>query len=1217
MEFDQETSKKKVDKSDSPTEGKKSDRKSDGEDPKPRIVLTFRSEKPGAKSSNMKIVHTEEKHEEISPRRSNRTRAAKWDSDDDNELLISPKKEKTQQLSENDDASDSSHTTVKRSTRRQSKEFDNVIANAIARKEKSYNEPPAPTRPSRRIKPTAKALANEEMRIGLESQNNARLGVQTEKQEEGVRTRRSARASRYPVQEETPPQVGKKGSKAKEMSGDEDEGENQNQVMKLKHLCELGLKAINPDAEDSKDEDGEAEGEESEAIEIDDEAEDEEIDDDTEVISKLLEADGESSDSDGCDEDFICEGGRQGRPRRSTSAPRRSSRKRRPYSVYSEILESSRPQHKIKKTRSTVVQEENNTPSEDDVGEEIEEPAGGEEGSEAACPPEESAIIGTCFCEAPSKVYAAPTELVEPVFCQAIELVDGVRVGCSHGAAKQPDGSYAALIRAGPRAPFLLACTLHTKQLRKHMCCCTCGLFCTQGIFYQCSSGHLFHVECGVPCSEGAGAGARGCPHCGVRSYGWQPANTACSRVRLRMHCSNKRIFLPDQREQCTQAYLSFSTLDPSKLDQGPIIPADLLPSLPDLKILCEKPDIEDDPVDAAQALYDAIVAKAPIEQLVPKILSCASLNTALAGGTCALAAARGGRAAALHVLRAAGADLDAPAAGRTPLMAAVLALLDKSETKSVNKSKCNGEKETEDMEEDESKEDATVDKDATVDREDRTGKEDGVEKDDNKEGDESEQDRASDEDLLKVIRYLVAAGCDVNIPGPDGMTALHMAAQHGGAAVCGILLSSGSAQVDPRDQGGWTPLVWAAENSHHDTVRLLLANGADAAACDSEGNSVLHWCALAGAARSLQLLLDAAPAALHALNAHTDTPLHVAARQGHYACVVILLARGAKTDVENSAGELPVDVCSGQCRATVSLHMQMTAALGDKVSHKLLSSDISKGREAYPIPCINEVDDAPLPDNFTYVTRHVLPEHIQVDHTIQSLQGCSCDDEECGLSSCSCSVLSVKKWWARGRLIQSFPYHDPPMLFECNQTCSCHAKKCSNSVITRLTAQGSVFTRAVVFRVGGARGWGVRAAGGVARGAPVAAYVGELLAVGAADTRPADQYMFALDVKPDLLEQCSDKTQLCVDAAMYGGAARFMNHSCRPNLAPVRVFTHTRDLRLPIVTLFAARDIAAGEELTFDYGDKFWSVKSKWMRCECGTLDCRYPAKTDETEAS
>lgn len=256
------TPKKKHDKTDSSSDGsptkhdaKKSDKKSDTDDPKPRIVLTFRSEKPGAKSSTMKIVSTEEKQEETSLRRSSRTKA-KCDDDYDPKFQSHRKEKTSQQMSENDDVSDSSHTSpLKRSTRRRSKEFDNVIANAIARKEKSYNETPAPTRPSRRIKPTAKVLANEELRMGLESQNNARLGRDTDKSpDEGVRTRRSNRSGRPSDHEESTVSE-KKDGRTKVMEVEDGE-ENQTQVMKLKHLCELGLKAIDPEERDDSKDDG-------------------------------------------------------------------------------------------------------------------------------------------------------------------------------------------------------------------------------------------------------------------------------------------------------------------------------------------------------------------------------------------------------------------------------------------------------------------------------------------------------------------------------------------------------------------------------------------------------------------------------------------------------------------------------------------------------------------------------------------------------------------------------------------------------------------------------------------------------------------------------------------------------------------------------------------------------------------------------------------------
>ncbi|CAH2989764.1 unnamed protein product [Chilo suppressalis] len=1276
----------------SQTDSKKGE-KSDGEDPKPRIVLTFRSEKSGAKSSNMKIVPNDEKHEECSPRRSSRTRG-KWEWSDEADSSASPKKDKdtSQPVSENDEGSDSSRsaTASKRPTRRGT--------------HVPYETPTTTQRLSRRIKPTAKILANEELRIGLESQNNARLGIQIEKPEDGVKTRRSARPTQSGLEQSTSSVLSKKDTKnikaidVEEIVDDDSNSEDKQDpstVMKLKHLCELGLKAINTDSmEEENDDEMEVdeevdEYEEEEEDEVDLEDEDEMDDDSEEVISKLLEADEDSS------EDFLCTLGssKSKRPRRSTRlcssyggqdvetqsplpedddqkeycppSKRNRSRRRVEHSETEQEDEGSRS----RRLKSRAIKNED-VQSEAELEDNNSEPAGGDEGTEAACPDDESTIVATCYCETPSNVHAAPSELTEPVFCQAVETVDGARVGCSHAALRARDGALEAMLRAGPRSPYLLTCRLHAAQLRRHMACPACGLFCTQGIFYQCSLGHLFHLECGLPYNESVKP-RPGCPHCGVRSYRWQPVNTQCHKVKLRMQCSNKRVYLPDQREQCTQAYLSFSSTEPPQTDQMPLIPDDLLPAMSiDLKSLCLKKDDNTDPesvIEAAQKLCDAIIAMEPVEQLISKITCPAVVNEqlpSLGGGSSVHAAATRGYVAALHALRCAGADIDALDNGlRTPLMAAIHALLVKPENKiDDNNDKTTDKDITEesdikeelepkevvaDVEEDkkdsisENKDSETVtalldktdtdeenkksaDKEILEDidikqelrlNEETTEKQDLDEekKDSISEKKEDEIEKGSDEDLMKCIRYLIAAGCDVNIQGPEGMTALHMGAQHGNVTVCEMLLRDGGAFVEPRDHGGWSPLVWAAEHRHPPALRLLLANGADAATRDSEGNGAIHWCALAGSPLSLKLLLDAAPHTVHHHNAHHDTPLHIAARQGHYACVIILLARGAKTDVENSAGELPADVCTGACQTAIALNMHMAQITGNPTRCKILSSDISNGLEEYPVPCVNEVDDEPLPTDFTYVTSHLLPEPVAIDDSIATMKGCDCVDV-CG-SNCACVVLSVRMWWSRGKLIPAFPHHDPPMLFECNQTCACNKRKCENMVVSRIMSRGSLGVRAEVFRTLG-RGWGLRAASPVPRGAAAALYCGELLPLSAADTRAVDRYMFALDLKPDLLQQCNEKTLLCVDACRYGSAARFVNHSCSANLAPVRVFPQARDLRLPAIVLFATRDIRAGEELTFDYGDKFWQVKSKFMKCECATPECRYPEKSTESDS-
>lgn len=52
------------------------------------------------------------------------------------------------------------------------------------------------------------------------------------------------------------------------------------------------------------------------------------------------------------------------------------------------------------------------------------------------------------------------------------------------------------------------------------------------------------------------------------------------------------------------------------------------------------------------------------------------------------------------------------------------------------------------------------------------------------------------------------------------------------------------------------------------------------------EENICLHWAAFSGCVDIAEILL-AAKCDLHAVNIHGDSPLHIAAREDRYACVV------------------------------------------------------------------------------------------------------------------------------------------------------------------------------------------------------------------------------------------------------------------------------------------------------------------------------------------
>lgn len=68
----------------------------------------------------------------------------------------------------------------------------------------------------------------------------------------------------------------------------------------------------------------------------------------------------------------------------------------------------------------------------------------------------------------------------------------------------------------------------------------------------------------------------------------------------------------------------------------------------------------------------------------------------------------------------------------------------------------------------------------------------------------------------------------------------------------------------------------------------------------------------------------------------------------------------------------------------------------------------------------------------------------------------------------------------------------------------------------------------------------------------------------------------------------------------------RFLNHSCEPNcefdFESLEELPNGRPPTIPVVFVYAIRNIEAGEQLTIDYN---WPA-SHAIPCECGTVSCR-----------
>lgn len=127
-----------------------------------------------------------------------------------------------------------------------------------------------------------------------------------------------------------------------------------------------------------------------------------------------------------------------------------------------------------------------------------------------------------------------------------------------------------------------------------------------------------------------------------------------------------------------------------------------------------------------------------------------------------------------------------------------------------------------------------------------------------------------------------------------------------------------------------------------------------------------------------------------------------------------------------------------------------------------------------------------------------------------------------------------------------------------------------------------------------GEKGYGLRALEPIAAGQFIEEYMGEII-----DEEEYEKRLIEYTNRKHFYMMSVGDGEY-VDAFSKGSLARFVNHSCDPN-AKTETWVVLGE---KVVGCFALRDIAAGEEITFDYG---WTRRGfKRMRCHCGTAKCR-----------
>lgn len=186
----------------------------------------------------------------------------------------------------------------------------------------------------------------------------------------------------------------------------------------------------------------------------------------------------------------------------------------------------------------------------------------------------------------------------------------------------------------------------------------------------------------------------------------------------------------------------------------------------------------------------------------------------------------------------------------------------------------------------------------------------------------------------VKLARFLVAKGADVNTKGSDSLPVLHAAVQHGHREIVELLLRH-AASVHQKDTYGRTPLLMA---DSREIVKLLLAAGANVNAKSADGVTALRQAARHADQETVEMLLAKGarhdvftaaavgrgdlvrnflkddPALAKAKDGSGSTPLIMAAKWGQAEVAKLLIESGADVKLRVSSwSPTPLEVAASR----------------------------------------------------------------------------------------------------------------------------------------------------------------------------------------------------------------------------------------------------------------------------------------------------------------
>ncbi|OIV90016.1 hypothetical protein TanjilG_00317 [Lupinus angustifolius] len=266
---------------------------------------------------------------------------------------------------------------------------------------------------------------------------------------------------------------------------------------------------------------------------------------------------------------------------------------------------------------------------------------------------------------------------------------------------------------------------------------------------------------------------------------------------------------------------------------------------------------------------------------------------------------------------------------------------------------------------------------------------------------------------------------------------------------------------------------------------------------------------------------------------------------------------------------------------------------------------DLTSSAEKIPVCLVNDVDNEKGPAYFTYSP---TIKNLKPTAPVESSAGCSCIGG-CQPDNYNCPCIQKNGGYlpysAMGVLADL-----KSVVYECGPSCQC-PPNCRNRV-----SQGGLKIRLEVFKTKD-KGWGLRSWDPIRAGTFICEYAGEVIDNARVEElvgENEDDYIFdstriyqQVDVFPSDTEAPKIPSPLYITAKNEGNVARFMNHSCSPNVLWRPVVRENKNESDIHVAFYAIRHIPPMMELTYDYGIVLpLKAGQRKKKCSCGSAKCR-----------